>query len=77
MIMARVLVGEIDPMQGTNDQRGPGVRIPAGGQGQAEVLYDSVTDNADPGARRMHVVFHDAHAYPEYLIKYITSPLAP
>lgn len=31
-------------------------------------LYDSVVDNmADP---QIFVVFHDNHAYPEYLIKF-------
>jgi len=36
--------------------------------GSATERYDSVTDNAkDPG---LFVVFHDAQAYPEYLVAF-------
>ena len=76
MFVCRVLAGETS--QGHNEQVTPEVRIAATNQ-----MYDSTTDSidspepsdADPGkygggVRQMYVVYHDAQAYPEYLIRY-------
>ena len=76
IIVARVLPGETS--QGRDQQLVPDVRISA-----QNVLFDSTTDQLscpepsdnDPskrgvGVRQMYVCFHDAQAYPEYLITY-------
>lgn len=76
MFVCRVLKGETS--QGHNEQLVPEVRVAATNQ-----MYDSTTDGVDrpeppaddPGkyggtVRQMYVVYHDAQAYPEYLIEY-------
>ena len=76
MFVCRVLPGETS--QGRNEQIVPEVRIQSN-----FTNYDSTTDqvdcpepsDADPGkygtgVRQMYVVYHDAQAYPEYLIEY-------
>ena len=75
MFVCRVMAGETS--QGYNEQLVPEVRVPA-----TNVMYDSTTDKlqapepiqiGDPAARsnvrQMYVVYHDAQAYPEYLIE--------
>ncbi|XP_076875523.1 protein mono-ADP-ribosyltransferase PARP14 isoform X2 [Brachyhypopomus gauderio] len=61
MFLARVLVGEF-----TRGKKG--LLSPPTKSGSTTDLYDSVTDNeANPS---MFVIFHDVHAYPEYLITF-------
>ncbi|XP_036451402.1 protein mono-ADP-ribosyltransferase PARP14-like [Colossoma macropomum] len=61
MYLARVLVG--DYTTGKHGLLSP----PAKSSGSTD-LYDSVTDNAQKPT--MFVIFHDAQAYPEYLITF-------
>ena len=76
MFVCRVLVGETS--QGHSDQLVPKIRVKA-----ENIMYDSTTDRmsspepadiGDPaatsGVRQMYVVYHDAQAYPEYLVNY-------
>ena len=75
MFVCRVMAGETS--QGYNEQLVPEVRVQA-----TNVMFDSTTDRlqapepiqtGDPAARsnvrQMYVVYHDAQAYPEYLIE--------
>ena len=75
MFVCRVLAGETS--QGHNEQLVPEVRVAA-----TNVMFDSTTDRVEcpepvdtgnPAARssvrQMYVVYHDAQAYPEYLIE--------
>lgn len=62
MYLARVLVGDFT--KGQQSIAAP----PARDQARPSDLYDSVTDNeATPS---MFVIFHDAQAYPEFLITF-------
>ena len=76
MFVCRVMVGETS--QGRNEQLVPDIRVQETNQ-----MYDSTTDNlhapepsdSDPGrvgsgVRQMYVTFHDAQAYPEYLLDF-------
>jgi hypothetical protein len=76
MFVCRVMVGETS--QGQNEQLVPEVRVQA-----TQQQYDSTTDQIDApepsdqdpgrygsGVRQMYVTYHDAQAYPEYLIQY-------
>ena len=63
MFICRVVVGEF--CQGNNAQPVPDERLPA-----SHVLYDSTTNDMNDAAREMYVVYHDAQAYPEYLVEY-------
>jgi hypothetical protein len=76
LFVCRVMVGETS--QGYNEQLVPEVRVEA-----TQQQYDSTTDKIDspepndsnPGqygssVRQMYVTYHDAQAYPEYLIEY-------
>jgi len=61
MFAARAAVGEYCP--GKMDQLAPDVR-----DARIDLLYDSTVDNVrDPS---IFVTYHDAQAYPEYLIKF-------
>ena len=61
MFAARAAVGEYCP--GKMDQLAPDVR-----DARTHLLYDSTVDNVrDPS---IFVTYHDAQAYPEYLIKF-------
>jgi poly [ADP-ribose] polymerase 10/14/15 len=61
MFLCRVLVGEYS--QGQKDAIAPGVR-----DAKAHVLYDTTVDNMkDPS---IYVTYHDAQAYPEYLVHF-------
>jgi len=66
MFLCRVAVGEYH--KGRDGQIAPDERIP-----NKHILYDSTTDNMSDAARDMFVVFHDAQAYPEYLLEYSTE----
>ncbi|XP_063410842.1 uncharacterized protein LOC134693839 [Mytilus trossulus] len=59
--LCKVLVGEY--AKGQQDMRVPPQKYGASG---SHILYDSVVDN--PSSPRIFVIFHDAQAYPEYLI---------
>ncbi|CAC5392790.1 PARP10_14_15 [Mytilus coruscus] len=59
--LCKVLVGEY--VKGQRDMRVPPQKYGASG---SHILYDSVVDN--PSAPRIFVIFHDAQAYPEYLV---------
>ena len=76
MFVCRVMVGETS--QGYNEQLVPEVRVEA-----TQQQYDSTTDKIDSpepndsnpsqygsSVRQMYVTYHDAQAYPEYLIEY-------
>ena len=63
MFICRVVVGEF--CKGNNAQPVPDERLPA-----SHVLYDSTTNDMNDAAREMYVVYHDAQAYPEYLVEY-------
>eukprot|EP00912_Choanoflagellata_sp_UC4_P001709 UC4_evm1s1092 len=63
MFMCRILVGHF--CMGVNGQRVPDVRIE-----ESHTLYDSTTDNMNPERRQMFVTYHDAQAYPEYIIEF-------
>ena len=63
MFICRVVVGEF--CKGNNAQLVPDERLPA-----SHVLYDSTTNDMNDAAREMYVVYHDAQAYPEYLVEY-------
>ena len=63
MFLCRVAVGEF--CVGHNGQLVPDVRDANRG-----LLYDSTTDSLTDGNRNMFVVYHDAQAYPEYLLEY-------
>ena len=61
MFAARAAVGEY--CRGRMDQLTPDVR-----DARSHLLYDSTVDNVkDPS---IFVTYHDAQAYPEYLIKF-------
>ena len=62
MFICSVLVGEF--CLGRNKQLVPDERDAA-----THLLYDSTTDKMDD-TRDMFVVYHDAQAYPHYLIEY-------
>ena len=74
--LCRVMVGEY--CMGRSGQPVPDERIQ-----QNHVLYDSTTDNMGPlrdlaipgddDPRQMFVIYHDAQAYPEYLLEYRES----
>ena len=57
--LSRVLTGQTT--QGQSGMKAPPPR-------SGEILYDSVTNS--PSNPSMYVVFHDAAAYPEYLITF-------
>jgi len=59
IFLCRVLVGEF--CQGEEDGVAPAVRY-------GDVLYDSTVDN--PRDPKIFVAYHDAQAYPEYLVKF-------
>jgi poly [ADP-ribose] polymerase 10/14/15 len=59
IFLCRVLVGEF--CQGEEDGVAPAVRC-------GDVLYDSTVDN--PRDPKIFVTYHDAQAYPEYLVKF-------
>lgn len=59
MYQARVLVG--DHTQGRSGMIAP----PSKG---GPILYDSVVDN--PSNPSMYIIFHDAQAYPDYLVTF-------
>lgn len=63
MFLCRVLVGEF--CLGKNGQLVPDERDAAN-----NLLYDSTTDTLDEKRRDMFVTYHDAQAYPEYLLEY-------
>jgi poly [ADP-ribose] polymerase 10/14/15 len=77
MFVCRVLKGETS--QGHDEQLVPEIRVRA-----TNKLYDSTTDAYDQcepgqngtspdsrsGVRNMYVVYHDAQAYPEYMVEY-------
>jgi poly [ADP-ribose] polymerase 10/14/15 len=63
MFLCRVLVGEF--CKGNNGQLVPDER-----DASNNVLYDSTTDSLDVKQRDMFVTYHDAQAYPEYLLEY-------
>ena len=65
MFLCRVAVGEF--CLGTPDAPTPDVRDPAKHQ-----LFDSTTDSMNDSSRQMYVTYHDAQAYPEYIIEYST-----
>ena len=59
MFLCRVVVGEY--CRGVRDALTPAVR-------QGHTLYDSTVDNVgNPG---MYITYHDAQAYPEYLVRF-------
>jgi len=66
MFLCRVAVGEF--CLGHNGQLTPDVR-----DSSRNVLYDTTTDSMDESKRNMFVVYHDAQAYPEYLLEYSMS----
>ena len=45
--------------------RTPDIRIQ-----ESHTLYDSTTDSMDPARRQMYVTYHDAQAYPEYILEF-------
>ena len=60
MFLCRVVVGEY--CQGQRDALTPSVR-------RGDLLYDSTVDNMrNPG---MFITYHDAQAYPEYLVRFV------
>ncbi|VDI16362.1 poly [ADP-ribose] polymerase 10/14/15 [Mytilus galloprovincialis] len=59
--LCKVLVGEY--VKGQQDMRVPPPKYGASG---SHILYDSVVDK--PSSPRIFVIFHDAQAYPEYLV---------
>ena len=59
IFLCRVLVGEF--CQGEENGAAPAVRY-------GDVLYDSTVDN--PRDPKIFVAYHDAQAYPEYLVKF-------
>ncbi|XP_017345055.1 protein mono-ADP-ribosyltransferase PARP14 isoform X2 [Ictalurus punctatus] len=59
MYLARVLVGDFTTGK-------PGLIAPPAKNSTGTEQYDSVTD----GQKSMFVIFHDVHAYPEYLITF-------
>ncbi|KAK3595886.1 hypothetical protein CHS0354_014715 [Potamilus streckersoni] len=62
MYQCRVLTGDFA-------QGGGGMRVPPQKSSkQAHILYDSVVDNTQ--SPTMFVIFHDAQAYPDYLITF-------
>ena len=63
MFVCSVLAGEYQG--GRQGQIQPDERI-----GGSNKLYDSTTDSLDAQRRNMFVVYHDAQAYPHYLIEY-------
>ena len=63
MFAVRLAIGEV--CIGHRDQLVPDVRDANRG-----LLYDSTTDSLTDGNRNMFVVYHDAQAYPEYLLEY-------
>jgi hypothetical protein len=78
LFVCRVMVGETS--QGYNEQLVPEIRVQATNQ-----MYDSTTDQINApepsdqepgmmgrGVRQMYVTYHDAQAYPEYLLEYKT-----
>ena len=66
MFLCRVAVGEF--CLGHNGQLTPDVR-----DAKRNLLYDATTDNMNEARRDMFVVYHDAQAYPEYLLEYTMS----
>ena len=63
VFLCRVLVGEY--CQGRAGQPVPDER-----DASRHVLFDSTTDYMDDERRNMFVTYHDAQAYPEYLLEY-------
>ncbi len=61
VFQARVLTGRY-----TKGFRG--MRVPPHFDEENHILYDSVVDNVD--RPQLFVIFHDAQAYPEYLIAF-------
>ena len=59
MFACRVVVGEY--CQGQSNALAPSIR-------QGNILYDSTVDNVSNPC--MYITYHDAQAYPEYLIKF-------
>ena len=66
MFLCRVVVGEF--CLGRNGQLTPDIR-----DKKRDLLYDATTDSMDSKKRDMYVVYHDAQAYPEYLLEYTMS----
>ena len=63
MFLCRVAVGEY--CLGKNE-----LLVPYTRDASRNILYDSTTDSMSDKERDMFVVYHDAQAYPEYLIEY-------
>lgn len=63
MFLCRVAVGFY--CKGTKDALAPDERVPA-----KNILYDSTVDIMDNPTK--YVTYHDAQAYPEYLVKFRT-----
>ena len=61
ILLSKVLVG--DPTRGC-----PGIRDPPPKPQNHNELFDSVVDNMNTPT--IYVIFHDAQAYPEYVIKF-------
>ena len=64
MFQVRLAVGEV--CAGKKDQLVPDVRIP-----ETMQLFDTTTNDIEKPI--LWVVYHDAQAYPEYLVKFKNS----
>ena len=67
VLVCRVMVGAY--CLGQNDARVPDVRKK--GHGEGMVLYDSTVDDVKKPS--IYVTYHDAQAYPEYLVRFRNS----